>query len=102
MNKVMSVLLLGAALGLTACGGDSDSSGSYTGTDTPPTPAIKQCKSEGTNVFVPNDSSCTFAIPSVNSGVAQTYTCSNGRVSLGTVSAGNSLNFGGYIIQCAS
>ena len=25
MNKLMSVMLLGAALGLSACGGDSDS-----------------------------------------------------------------------------
>ena len=67
MNKLLGVLLLGSTLSLTACGGDSDSSGSsYTGSNsapttpntqptTPPKPSIAKCTSEGNNVYVPRE-----------------------------------------------
>lgn len=38
MNKFFSVLVLGSALALSACGGDSDSSGSTNNTPAKPTP----------------------------------------------------------------
>ncbi|WP_457857030.1 hypothetical protein [Psychrobacter pulmonis] len=117
MNKLLGVLLLGSTLFLTACGGDSDSSGSsYTGSNsaptnpntkptTPPKPTIAKCKSEGKNVYVPREGTCTFAIPNVNGGKESSYECSGNTVTLGSkisggISAG-SLNFNGYIVQCA-
>ncbi|MDA5132184.1 MULTISPECIES: hypothetical protein [Psychrobacter] len=117
MNKLLGVLLLGSTLSLTACGGDSDSSGSsYTGSNsapttpntqptTPPKPSIAKCKSEGNNVYVPREGTCTFAIPNVNGGKESSYECSGNTVTLGSkisggISAG-SLNFNGYIVQCA-
>ena len=122
MKTLTSVLLLGSALALSACGGDSDSSGSNTTTTKPATPTQSNeptkpnqptkptkpakpkdtCKVEGSNVYVPKEGSCTFTIEKVNDGVQQTYQCSGGYVSLGTISAGGALNFGGYSIKCAS
>lgn len=116
-NKLLSILLLGTALSLTACGGDSDSSGSSTSTSkptapspkpTPPSkPTVAKCKSEGKNVYVPNGGTCTFSIPKVNEGRESSYECSGGYVTLGSlisggISAGDSLNFNGYKIRCAS
>lgn len=112
MKELTSVFLLGAALALSACGGDSDSSGSTT-TATPPAKPNKPtepakptkpkdtCKVEGKNVYVPKEGSCTFTIAKVNKGVQQTYQCSGGYVSWGNISAGGALNFGGYSIKCA-
>lgn len=113
MKTLTSVLLLGSALALSACGGDSDSSGSKTtatksttsdkpNEPTKPTQPKDTCQVEGTNVYVPQEDSCTFTIEKVNNGVQQTYQCSGGRVSLGNISAGGALNFGGYSIKCAS
>ena len=112
-------MLLGAALGLSACGGDSDSSGNTASTPKPsvpndsnppkptppPQPTVAKCKSEGKNVYVPKESTCTFAIPKVNGGKESSYECSGNTVTLGSkvsggISAG-SLNFNGYIVQCA-
>lgn len=111
MKKLTSILLLGTALVLSACGGDSDSSGSTTTTPpakpNKPTEPIKPtkpkdtCKVEDKNVYVPKEGSCTFTIAKVNDGVQQTYQCSGGYVSLGNIYAGGALNFGGYSIKCA-
>lgn len=113
----MGVFLLGATLSLTACGGDSDSSGSsYTSSSqtpttpntqptTPPKPTVAKCKSEGKNVYVPREGTCTFAIPKVNGGKESSYECSGNTVTLGSIISGGisagSLHFNGYIVQCA-
>ena len=61
MNKFLSVLVLGSALALSACGGDSDSSGgSYTGTVKPtPTKAAETSAKSAPNKSYdqPNSSS---------------------------------------------
>lgn len=108
MNKLISVLLLGTALSLTACGGDSDSSGSTTSkttstdtTPTPTTPTNTQCNVEGANVYVPNEGSCNFSISSFNDGDSQTYTCNGSSVNVGGIT-GRTITLGGYTIQCAS
>lgn len=109
MNKLLGVMTVGLALTLAACGGDSDSSGTPTyngsnggGTVTPDSPQDTTCPAVGTTVTVPNNDSCTFSIPNFNSGAELTYTCVDGRVSQGGISAGGSLNFGGYSIRCSS
>ncbi len=109
-NKLLSVLLLGAALGLTACGGDSDSSGStnVTPTDPKPKPPIitppattTTCQTTATDITVPNNSSCTFSLPKYNSGAISTVTCNNGTVSLGGITAGKGITINGVTISCA-
>ena len=53
MNKLLSIALLGAALTLSACGGDSDSSGSNNSNITPPEfVGLFSCAIEGRNIVV--------------------------------------------------
>ena len=53
MNKLISIFLLGSALSLTACGGDSDSSGSSNSNSRPPDfNGLLSCATEGRNIFV--------------------------------------------------
>lgn len=110
-NKLISGLLFSAVLGLTACGGDSDSSGSTTATPSNPTtptnpipPTSVTCPSTGINpvkVTVKNNSSCTFSIPNLNKGTAETYKCTNGTLSTPLGTSGGTTTFGGYEISCA-
>lgn len=98
MNKFFSVLVLGSALALSACGGDSDSSGSNNNTPdspvptnptnpTPTTPAKptpttptkpnsgtqNSCNVSGNTVTGTNNSSCIFK----NSNSNAVISCSN-------------------------
>lgn len=125
MNKFFSVLVLGSALALSACGGDSDSSGSNNNTPdlptnpttpttpttptkptTPTTPTLATCASTGTspatvNVTVPNNGSCTYSASVINSGAKVTYSCSNGTLNSGGVTAGGGINLNNYQFRCA-
>ena len=116
MNKFLSVLVLGSALALSACGGDSDSSGSDNNTPAKPTtptapatptkPTSATCISTGTspatvNVTVPNNGSCTYSAPVVNSGAKVTYSCSNGTLNSGGVTSGGGININNYQFRCA-
>lgn len=130
MNKFFSVLVLGSALALSACGGDSDSSGSNNTTPAKPTPpdttpvkptptnptpnnpkptnpTSATCASTGTspatvNVTVPNNGSCTYSASVVNSGAKVTYSCSNGTLNAGgSIHGSGSLNLNNYQFRCA-
>ena len=108
MNKFSRILALSSVLVLSACGGDSDSSGSNNSTPTNPTPTnptLATCASTGTspatvNVTVPKDGSCIYSVPFINSGDKMTYTCSNGTLSSGGVISGGGLNFNNYQFRC--
>ena len=115
MNKFFRILALGSVLVLSACGGDSDSSGSNNSTPTNPTPTptnptptnptLATCASTGTspatvNVTVPEGGSCTYSVPFINSGDTMTYTCSNGTLSSGGVISGGGINFNNYQFRC--
>tara|TARA_R110002049_G_scaffold260818_1_gene436803 strand:- start:398 stop:763 length:366 start_codon:yes stop_codon:yes gene_type:complete len=120
MNKFVSVLVLGSALALSACGGDSDSSGSNNTTPAKPTPTnptpnnpkptnptSATCASTGTspatvNVTVPNNGSCTYSASFVNSGAKVTYSCSNGTLNAGgSIHGSGSVNLNNYQFSCA-
>ncbi len=98
MNKFFSVLVLGSALALSACGGDSDSSGSNNNTPdlptnptTPTTPTTptkpttpttptkpnpgtqNSCNVSGNTVTGTNNSSCIFKNSTSNAVIS----CSN-------------------------
>ncbi len=64
MNKFVSVLVLGSALALSACGGDSDSSGSKTvirdPAPTPPTSTLPLCNVAGNVVTGIKNGSCDY------------------------------------------
>lgn len=113
MNKLMMTAIMGIAIALTACGGDSDSSGSYTSTSKPdpkpstpstnPQPTIAQCKSEGNNIFVPNNQSCSISLPRVNNGANLTYTCSNGVLTASGITArSGAITLNGVTIKCTA
>lgn len=107
MNKLTSVLACSAALALSACGGDSDSSGmTHYGSTTKPTTEV--CSIAGKTITGVEDKSCIYKDDSAQIDI--TLTCNNGRVILdGKI--GNSSNFqgatftsganvNGYILQC--
>lgn len=112
MNKLMGIFLLGTALSLTACGGDSDSSGSNTpaipttpATPTKPTTPTKPnngdaCVSNGNEVLV-TTKGCNYSNSSMNNGASIKYTCMDGRVSNGSITA-KTINLNGITIKCAS
>lgn len=52
MNKFVSVLVLGSALALSACGGDSDSSGSYGSSEPAQFQGLSNCVSNGNTITV--------------------------------------------------
>lgn len=52
MNKFVSVLMLGSALALSACGGDSDSSGSYNSSQPSDFNGLSNCATQGNEIFV--------------------------------------------------
>lgn len=114
--SVLAALLIGS-LSLTACGGDSDSSGSAststttapttppttnpTTTTTSPKPTIPACEVSGSNINGKKGSSCTFSIPNYNSGATSTLNCpASGGVDLGGITAGKSVTLNNYTIQC--
>lgn len=108
MKNTLLVAVLAAAATLAACGGGDDGSSKVTPTATPsPTPAsttapaTPACAVSGTTVTVPKDGSCTHSDPKVNGGAAQTYSCSNGRVSSNGIS-GVTVALGDYTYKCAS
>ena len=109
MNKFLSVLVLGSALALSACGGDSDSSGSDNSTPakpttptsptapttppilTPPTtPAgASLCNTSSNIVAGKSSGSCTYVTSNSNA----TITCSTkGLVIDGNIGGFNSTN----------
>lgn len=52
MNKFTSVLVLSCALALSACGGDSDSSGSYSTSPSLGFNGLSNCATQGNEIFV--------------------------------------------------
>ena len=93
MKILTGIVLLGAALALSACGGDSDSSGSKS-TETKSTPSKNQTTPEGGNAKVYNASTtnacevnsktnevyatskgCNFAHPTLQNGTPLNYKC---------------------------
>lgn len=107
MKTLTGIVLLGTALALSACGGDSDSSGdtnssSYRtfGKVLPKT----TCKVDGALVDVPAEG-CVFSLQYPSQGEDVTYTqryqcIKDNKVSDGTV-YGYSLSFGKYYFRCA-
>lgn len=64
MNKFVSVLVLGSALALSACGGDSDSSGSYD-----PAAGLPSCNTSGNTIIVTQfGQGCSVTKPDLNDG----------------------------------
>ncbi|SLJ84888.1 hypothetical protein [Psychrobacter sp. DAB_AL43B] len=112
MNKLMGVFLLGAALSLTACGGDSDSSGSYTGSNTtPPTQTDittkKPCNVSGTTITGLVKDSCRFE--DKNADANMVIGCNGNTMTLdgkiGGFSSSNSTylkgtNIGKFVLKC--
>lgn len=107
MNKLTSVLVCGAALALSACGGDSDSSGmTHYGSTTKPT--TEACSVAGKTITGIKDKSCTYKNDSAQVDI--TLTCNNGKVVLdGKIGSSSSFqratfssgaNVNGYILQC--
>ncbi|WP_367103313.1 hypothetical protein [uncultured Psychrobacter sp.] len=111
MNKLMGVFLLGTALSLTACGGDSDSSGSnYSGKDTTPTTpdnGQNTCDVVGNTVTGVANSDCQFTAENTDAQITCTSTAlvvdgTIGGITLSnTTFISNSTNIGGYSIQCS-
>lgn len=119
MNKLVSVMLLGTALTLSACGGDSDSSGNSNNTNdnpvtpttptnpttpTTPTTPTATCATTGSSpvkISVPNNSSCTFSIPNLIEGTVQTYKCNNGTLTTPLGISGGTTTIGGFEFSCA-
>ncbi|MDN3452413.1 MULTISPECIES: hypothetical protein [unclassified Psychrobacter] len=106
MNKFVSVLVLGSALALSACGGDSDSSGgSYTGT-VKPTPT-KACNITGKTVTGISNDSCLFENASAEADMVITCTGSKmildgkfGRLNTTTSKYTSGSTINGYVLQC--
>ena len=77
MNKFISVLVLGSALALSACGGDSDSSGSSRLDDTPlELRGLLACETEGTSIIVNRYiQACLVQKPDLNKGKIFSLEC---------------------------
>ena len=110
MNKFVSVLMLGSALALSACGGDSDSSGSYNSSTPKPTIPTKNkaCNITGNTVTGFANSSCLFENTSAQANIV--ITCNGNKMILdgklgGFTSAKSEYNSGaninGYILRCS-
>lgn len=109
----MGVVLLGTVLGLSACGGSSDSSGSSNTNAgvtppstkppamTPPTNNKGTCVITSNNEIFVNAKGCTYASAGFNNGALLTYTCNGGRISNGIINS-QTINVNGIKIQCAA
>ena len=107
MHKFSILFVCGAALALSACGGDSDSSG-MTHYGSTPTPTVETCSVVGKTITGTKDKSCTYENDSEQVDI--TLTCNNGKVVLdGKI--GSFSNFTnaevtsgaivkGYVVQC--
>lgn len=109
MKNLITIALASSVLALTACGGDSSSSGNTHSSVTPasnPAPANNPssngnaCAVSGTTVTA-TASGCTYSMANVNSGADVTYTCSGGRVSSSIGISAQTINLNGMTIQCA-
>lgn len=116
MNKFVSVLVLGSALALSACGGDSDSSGSDINGSTPsngqsPTkPNLttkKSCSVSGSTVNGLANDSCRFEDKDANANMV--ISCNGNTMTLdgniGKFNSSNSTysrgtNIGGFVLLC--
>lgn len=80
MNKKLSVVLLSAALGLSACGGDSDSSGSSSSSGGAQLDGLSNCNITG-NIITVNSigsstaSRCVVKKPNINNGKKFSLSC---------------------------
>lgn len=80
MNKQLSVVLLGAALALVACGGDSDSSGSSNSSNGAQLDGLSSCSIVGNIITVNNIGSsaasrCVVKRPNINNGKKFSLSC---------------------------
>ncbi len=111
MKKLVSLVVFGSALALSACGGSSDSSGGLSlgktgsgGSGHTPSSvgSSKTCKTSAdgkiVNVTVEG---CKYSVAGFNHGKRQTYTCvsANGRVETKGRS-GNPLVINDVIFEC--
>lgn len=79
----MGIVLVGTALSLAACGGDSDSSGYYNGSVLPPASieppqilALPPCVIEGRTIIVPRfTQGCSVKKPDLNVGRIFSLSC---------------------------
>ncbi len=110
MNKRATVVILMSAFLLSACGGDSDSSGrvvsggtgsngSSSGSDNT-NPSVAQCKVQGKRVSIPHEGICNITLPEVNGGKESLLKCSTGRITLNGVAI-DGMELYGHIFQCA-
>ena len=113
MKKLLGMSVLGMALALAGCGGDSDSSGHDNQTNAkketpaktkpaetkPTTPTTSECKSDGNTVYA-TAQGCTYSISNFNGGTPQTYVCTGSGVTSGGLSA-KTINLNGITIVCA-
>ena len=75
MNRIVGVFLLGAVVSLSACGGDSDSSGSYSSSNPDQFNELSSCKIVGNNIIVDNIGSCLVKKSNINNGKKFSLSC---------------------------
>ncbi len=99
MNKLLSIVLLGTALSLTACGGDSDSSGSSNNNEVIPTKfqGLPNCVIGNSslinqdffriNVSTDGSPTCLVKVPDLNNGRTFSLACRNDSINDETIFA---------------
>ncbi|MGP4863426.1 hypothetical protein ACTXGK_04440 [Psychrobacter sp. T6-5] len=76
MNKFFSVLVLGSALVLSACGGDSDSSGSYGSSEPVQFQGLSNCAISGNTITVNEiGRGCLVKKSNINNGKKFSLSC---------------------------
>lgn len=118
MSKLITaVMVAGLAMSLTACGGESESSGSYvsggsssnangsnsngsSSDNTKPQPSVAQCRVQGKKVAIPHEGLCNVTLPEVNGGKESKMKCSMGQITLNGVAI-ESMELYGHSFQCA-
>lgn len=76
MNKFVSVLVLGSALALSACGGDSDSSGSYGSSEPIQFQGLSNCAISGNTITVNElGRGCLVKKSNINNGKKFSLSC---------------------------